>query len=164
MPSKKPRKLIQRWTPKKKAEFLTLISLGMAVAHACQKVGMSRASAYGLRDTDPDFSKRWADCYDSSTEILEQECYRRAKGWEEERILPGGVVHTVEKYDNLLLMFLLKARKPRTYRDQIDVNINERRHITIDLVQVEKDEATGRLMLVDENQPPLLGPGEGNDA
>ena len=157
------RKAIQYWTPKKKAEFLVLISLGMAVAHACEKVGMSRTSAYQLREVDPDFSKLWADCYDSSTEVLESECYRRAKGWEEERILPGGVIHTVEKYDNLLLMFLLKARKPKMYRDQVDVNINEKRHILLELVQLEKDEATGRLMMVDEAAPPRLTSGEGND-
>ena len=106
------------------------------------------------------YPKIWAEAYDSSTEVLEQECYKRAKGWVEEKYLPNGAVQMVEKYDNLLLMFLLKARKPKMYRDTLDVNVTEKRHIVLELLQLEKDEATGRLMMVDENVPRLTS-GEG---
>ncbi len=74
-----------------------------------------------------------------------------------------GQVHYVKKHSDLLLMFLLKARNPQMYRDRMDISISERRHIIVNLFKVEKDEATGRLMLVDEQQPPLLASGEGND-
>jgi hypothetical protein len=151
------------WTKKNRMAFCTLLSIGMTVVDACEEVGLSQSSVYELRDRDEEFMAMMQEAYDDSTRLLEGECFRRAKGWEETIIQRDGSTRVMEKYDNLLLMFLLKARKPRMYRETMDININEKRHILIDLVQVVKDENTGRLMLIDEEQPPLLASGGGDD-
>jgi hypothetical protein len=157
----RPRKRMVCWTTKKKMEFLALVALGWTVVAAAQEVKMSKNAVYELRNRDSAFLEAMEKAYEESTALLEGVAFKKAVGWIQPVIQKDGTVLMMEKHDPILLMFLLKARKPRMYRDQIDVNINEKRHITIDLVMVEKDEATGRLMLVDEMQPPLLTSGEG---
>ena len=152
------------FTIKRQARFLALLAVGWAITHAAEKVGISRITAYELRERDPAFAKLWEEARDSGKERLEEEASRRAMGWTEIRVDRDGNERETFNYSDTLMIFLLKAQDPKKYRDQLDITLNEKRHITIDLVQVEKDKDSGRLMLVDEIQPPLLTSGEGNDA
>ena len=151
------------FTPKRQMEFLALLSVGWAIKHAAEKVGVTKQAVYDLRKSDPAFAAAWEEAKENGMHRLEEEASRRAMGWADTWTDKDGVEHTAFKYSDTLMIFLLKSMDPRKYRESMDININERRHILIDLVQVEKDEDTGRLMLVDENQPPLLTSGEGND-
>ena len=83
-------------------------------------------------------------------------------GWNETRYDKDGNAYEVYRYSDNLLMFMLKKLDP-TYRDRVDVSISERRHIVVDLLPVRKDKETGKLIVVDEKQPPLLAAGERND-
>jgi hypothetical protein len=158
-----PRKKLGCWTPKRKIEFLALLAIGWTVVAAAQEVSMSQSSVYEMRERDPEFLAAMEEAYEESTKLLEGVAYKKAAGWVERVIQKDGSVRMMEKHDPILLMFLLKARKPKMYRDQVDININETRHIIVDLLPVRKDEVTGKLMVVDEEQPPLLTSGEGND-
>ena len=158
---RRPRKRLASWTPKKKLEFLTMVAAGWTVLAAAAKVGLSQSAVYELRSRDEAFRAGMEQAYEDSTALLEGVAFRKASGWIEVKIDKDGNAYEVSRYDPILLMFLLKARKPKMYRDQVDVNINEKRHILLELVQLEKDEATGRLMMVDEAAPPLLTSGEG---
>ena len=70
-----------------------------------------------------------------------------------------GIPIVVKKYSDLLLIFLLKARKPQMYRERLDVTVQQERRIVVDLLQVEKDPKTGKLVLV-EDDVQLLSAGE----
>ena len=159
----RPRKRKELWTPKRRKDFLTLVALGWTVVAACAEVGMSQSSVYILRDRDEKFKEAMAKAYEDSTALLEGVAFKKAAGWVEPVIQKDGSVRMVEKHDPILLMFLLKARKPRMYRDQVDINLTEKRHIIVDLMPVEKDPKTGRLMLVESEQPPLLTKGGDGD-
>jgi len=156
---RKPRKAIQGFTPKKRAQFLAALALGMTVMEAAKKVGLSRRAAYSLRDRDKEFAAEWDAAYEESTERLEAECFQRAIGKEKAKLTKDGELVYVEEHSDLLLMFLLKARKPKMYREQVDINVKEERRILIDLLPVERGE-DGRLRLADDSVTPLLGPGE----
>jgi hypothetical protein len=92
--------------------------------------------------------------------LLEAEAFQRAVGRDEVvGVDKDGQPIVVKKYSDLLLIFLLRARKPRMYRDRIDVSVTEERRIIVDLLQVEKDPDTGKLVLVDGDVP-LLSAGE----
>ena len=155
----KPAKRSLGFTIKKKATFIAMLAEGYTVTHAAERVGLSRRAAYYLRDRDPDFAEAWQAAYDASTELLEQECFQRAMGREEPVLGKDGEIHYLRKHSDLLLIFLLKARRPKMYRDSVDVNISEKRHIIVDLLQVVKDEATGKLVLAYDTVP-LLSAGE----
>ena len=153
-----PRKR-QYWTPKKRTAFCQALAMGVTVRTAAEAVGMSRSSAYRQRESDPAFAEAWGEAKEEGKERLEAECRRRAMGWNETRYDKDGNAYEVFRYSDNLLMFMLKKLDP-TYRDRVGVSITEtRRHIVVDLLQVVKDEATGKLVLADDTVP-LLSAGE----
>ena len=86
-------------TAKKRAAFLTALGAGNSIAAACQMAGIPRASAYEWRDSDDDFRTDWDDAIEDSIDLLEDEARRRAMG-----------------QSDLLLIFLLRHRRPQVYR------------------------------------------------
>ena len=156
----KPAKRSHGFTPKKKATFIALLAEGFTVTHAAEQIGLSRRAAYNHRESDPAFAEAWDEAYAASTELLEAEAFQRAMGRDEVvGVGKDGQPVVVKKYSDLLLIFLLKARRPATYRDRVDVTVTQERRIIVDLLQVKKDEATGKLVLVDGDVP-LLSAGE----
>src|SRR5206468_803097 len=60
--------------------------------------------AYDLRCADEQFADAWEDALEAGTQVLEDEARRRA----------------LDRSDTLLI-FLLKARRPHVYRDNVRV-------------------------------------------
>jgi hypothetical protein len=111
-----------KWTPKKRAAFLTALGGGNTVTFAAERVGVTRQVAYRVREQDPTFKAEWEQAVEQGTEALEQEAKRRAlEGWDEPVYQGGAMVGTVRKHSDTLLIFLLKGRKPATYRDNATV-------------------------------------------
>lgn len=71
-----------------------------AVSYACQAASVSRDTAYRHRQQDEGFALEWADALEDAVDELEAEARRRAKNG-----------------SDALLQFLLKAHRPRLYRD-----------------------------------------------
>ena len=91
-------------TPEKRKRFFDGFRKAGTVTGACKAAGISRSIAYEWRDKDPAFAEEWQTVEDESTDALEKEAYRRAKNG-----------------SDTLLIFLLKGRKPETYRDRYEV-------------------------------------------
>lgn len=94
-------------TPKKgdwKQAFLDAFAQSGMVSEACRSVGIDRSTAYKTRQRDEAFALAWADVEERSTEELEREAKRRA----------------VDGSDTLMI-FLLKARRPEKYRENVKI-------------------------------------------
>ena len=158
----KPAKRSLGFTPKKRETFLALVAKGYTVTDAVKQVGLSRRAVYYLRDRDPDFAERLREAYEASSELLEAGAFQRAMGRDEVTgVDKDGQPIFIKKYSDVLLIFLLKARKPEVYRDRVDVNVTETREIVVNLLPVEKG-PDGRLRLAGEVMDvPVLGTGEG---
>ena len=163
-------KLVKRslgFTPKKKETFCEVLASGCTVSEAAKAVALTRRTAYNERDRDKAFADAWEDAYEAGTDVLEAEAVRRARGYTEIRINKNGKAYEVTRYSDLLLIFILKARRPEKFRDRVDVTaVTEKRHIVLNLIPIVKDEKTGRLMVVDGNESlitPLLTPGDGDN-
>lgn len=107
-------------TPKKEwqSKFLKRLAETGNVSESCRKAKISRKHAYETRENDPDFAEEWDEALGIATETLEYEARRRAeKGVLEPVFYLGKKIGTVRKYSDTLLIFLLKAHKPDTYRD-----------------------------------------------
>ena len=94
-------------TPKKgdwKPAFLDAFAQSGMVSEACRSVGIDRSTAYKTRQRDEAFALAWADVEERSTEELEREAKRRA----------------VDGSDTLMI-FLLKARRPEKYRENVKI-------------------------------------------
>lgn len=87
-------------TPKKKERFLAAFGETHLVSEAAKRAGVDRTTAYRWRQQDETFALAWADVEERSTEELEQVAVKRATTG-----------------SDVLLIFLLKARKPEVYRE-----------------------------------------------
>ena len=103
---------------RQKAAFLEGLEETHLVAEAAKRVGIHRQRAYEWRGADLTFAAEWAEIEERSTELLEREAYRRAAVGTDKPVYQGGeMVGTVKEYSDLLLIFLLKARRPTVYRE-----------------------------------------------
>jgi hypothetical protein len=113
------------------------------VSRACEVVGISRQTAYAERQRNEEFAVAWADAEERVVETMEREAYRRAvEGVEEPLVSAGKHVTNVTKYSDSLLQFLLKARRPERYRENVKVEhggaVTQR--VQVDLSKLSKAE------------------------
>lgn len=74
------------------------------VYHACKAAGVGRSTVYRHRESDAEFAEAWAAVEEDVSDDLEQEAARRAKDG-----------------SDVLMIFLLKARRPQKYRDNAHI-------------------------------------------
>jgi len=103
-------------TTKKKAEFLDLLAEIGNVSRAAKACNLPRRTLYSCRAVDRAFASAWDVSLEIGLDALEDEAIRRAREGFEEPVFHGGLrCGSVRKYSDLLLIFLLKSRRP--YRD-----------------------------------------------
>jgi hypothetical protein len=71
------------------------------------------------------YRKAFEEADEAATEVLEKEAWLRAtEGREEKVYFNGVVVGTNRKPSDLLLIFLLKSKRPDVYRERYDARIS----------------------------------------
>lgn len=100
-------------TEQRKKEALDRYVEYGTIVSACRAARISRTQLYFWRNNDPKFAKELADARAVVADDLEQEAIRRAKAG-----------------SDLLLIFLLKAYKPKKYRKRINTShhVGQRLH------------------------------------
>ena len=102
-----------RWTKRKMAEFLRVLAATQQVKAAAKAVGMSRQSAYKLRNRlkgEP-FDVAWEAAFQHGYDALHQAALERALHGVEEPVFHGGEqIGTRRRYDERLTVFLLARR------------------------------------------------------
>lgn len=91
------------------------------VTRACERAKVGRRTVYDARK-DEEFAAAWDAIEAEITEVMEREAFRRAvEGVTEPVVSAGKHVADVQKYSDTLLIFMLKARKPEVYRENVKV-------------------------------------------
>jgi hypothetical protein len=109
-------------TPRKIDVFINMLAKCGVVSKACKAAGISRMTAYRYRENDPVFKDQWDEAIDIAVENMEAEAQRRAvEGVLKPVYQKGTKVGTVREYSDTLLIFLLKAHKPKKYRDNATI-------------------------------------------
>lgn len=106
------------WTPDVQARFVELLADSGSVTHACKAVGRSRVSAYKLRrdPTAREFARAWDEAMASTVTLLAETALDRAVNGQEEQVYhKGRMVGFRIRFDNRLLMAMLRARDPLNY-------------------------------------------------
>lgn len=112
-------------TPKKIKLFLAHLAETGNVTESSMVAGSNKTCWYDLRKRDPDFAKAWDEALMHATDALIEEGRRRAlKGIEEPVFYQGNVCGHIQRYSDVLLMFLVKAHRPEyaTERRKVDMN------------------------------------------
>jgi hypothetical protein len=129
-----------RWD---RVAFLEAFESEGMVSKACQVIGVSRQAVYAERQRNEEFAVAWADVEERVVETMEREAYRRAvEGTTKPLVSAGKHVTDVTEYSDSLLQFLLKARRPERYRENVKVEhsggVTQR--VQVDLSKLSADE------------------------
>ncbi len=124
------RKACTKLTPEKEVNanamrtFVEQLTEGGTVTKAAAAAGICRQTAYNWRDTDKEFSEAWDDAIEAGTQEMEAEAIRRAvKGTQKPVFHQGQVCGHVNEYSDTLLIFMLKARRPKVYRERVSTEV-----------------------------------------
>jgi len=100
--------------------FLEAYAKIATITGACAATQIGRRTHYHwMRDAA--YKARWHEADTEATERLEQEARRRAMvGTEKPVFYKGQVCGHIREYSDVLLIFLLKGRKPEVYRERYE--------------------------------------------
>jgi hypothetical protein len=109
-----------------KVRFLVEFAKLGILGPSAKKAEISRVTVFQWKEKDPQFKRLYDEAYAYSIELLEQEARRRAtKGVKKPIFFQGQECGTVQVFSDQLLIFLLKAAKPDTYRENQDKRPDE---------------------------------------
>lgn len=117
---------------RKRKRFLTMVSDGYSIARAAEGAKIARQTAYNWRREDADFARAWDEAWQQGCDVLEEVAQDRA----------------VDKSD-LLLIFLMKGRRPDRYRDNVKHESDVR--VTID-VNDARTELARRFGMIEDHR------------
>lgn len=103
------------WTPARQRAFIEALADTGSVAAACKAVDMSQPGAYNLRRQPgaESFRKAWAAALDLGVQRIEDVAMDRAlNGVDEPLYSYGKIIGTRKRYNDRLLMFMLRNRAP----------------------------------------------------
>jgi len=108
-----------------KKRFLTAFATGGNVSAACRAARIGRSTVYKWQEIDDQFAAAYRDAEIQAVDALEAEARRRAVGYAVTTVDAAGDEHTVTRYSDTLLIFLLKGARPETYRDKLDLTVSQ---------------------------------------
>lgn len=122
-------------TPERRRRFLEALAATGSVSEAARQAGASRQSFYALRarNDQPDFCRAWDYAMAGATQILADAAYERAiDGVEEPVYWRGELVGTRRRYNDALLLQLLRVRDPHQFAPLPDLRGLDRTLTPID--------------------------------
>ncbi len=106
----------------RKAKWLEAFDREGTVFTACKESGVARSTVYNWRQQDEAFAIAWHDVEEATTERMEREAFRRSvEGVKRDIYHQGQVVGQERQFSDVLLIFMLKARRPERYRDNVKI-------------------------------------------
>lgn len=105
-------------------EFLrTLVEYAGNCTRACELCKITREAVYWKRRNDKEFSKRYDEAMEQSTDALEDEAVRRAfEGVQEGVYYQGDRVDLKTVYSDGLIQFMLRSRRPEKFKDRVSTD------------------------------------------
>lgn len=107
-----------------KDAFIKAMRLMGNVSKAASFAGVSRQTPYQEYDRDPAFAKAWRDAEEAACDRLEAEAWRRAHdGIDKPVFHQGEQCGVIREYSDGLMTLLLKALRPKKFRDNANVTL-----------------------------------------
>lgn len=115
----------------KKREFIVGYAMTGSFMLAAKRAGCERTIHYHWMDTDPVYKEVWAYAKEMAADVMQDELTRRAMGWEEEHFTDHGTPYNVYKYSDLLLIFRMKAMRPKEYRENTHLEVESTNTVNV---------------------------------
>lgn len=130
---------------KDRREFLRIVRETGLETHAAEKLGFTRRAVKLTAEKDEEFAAELEEAMDLATTDMEIEARRRAvEGWDEPVFgsmgtgVGGGQIGVRRQFSDTLLIFLLKARRPETYRERYEMKHDGRIQTLVDVVELAR--------------------------
>lgn len=108
-------------TDAQKRAFLDTLRKGHSVSASARVARFDRSNAYRMQEADVEFAAAWEVAIQEGTDVLEDEAHRRAVlGTLDPVFYKGKKIGNRVEYSDTLIVFLLKARRPDKYREQVN--------------------------------------------
>lgn len=150
------------WTLTRQTQFIERLAATASVTDAARYVGMSRQSARDLYNRSPQFRAAWDEALRAAVSVLAETAFDRAvNGVQEQVWYQGRMVGFREKYNDRLLMFLLRVRDPLNYAPLDDLT-GWQRHRSLEdrgagiAPVLDRLEAAERAWAAAQAEPPAL--------
>lgn len=109
--------------PGLKIKAIKYAAEGMSPTKVAETLNIAYLTLCRWRKDDKDFGEQWSIAVEQGIDRMEDELYRRSvKGVDEPVYHCGEVVGYVKKYSDTMLMFGLRSRRPKVYRDRVEVD------------------------------------------
>jgi len=106
------------------AAFLRAFARCGNVLRAAQAAAVGRRTVYTWLEEDAAFKRLYDEAHEDAIDRLEEEARRRAHDGVLEPVYQGGrKVGAIKKYSDALLVFLLKGKRPDTFRERTEVSV-----------------------------------------
>ena len=104
---------------KKKNKFLNyFVTLG-TISKAANEMDISRQTHYDWLNNDDQYAAAFQKAQEMAADLLEEEAFRRATGYEVPVYHQGVEVGKRVMYSDFLLKFLLQGAKPEKYKERV---------------------------------------------
>lgn len=104
------------WTIERQRDFIERLAETASVTDTARYVGLSRQSARNLYNRSPHFRDAWNEALRAAVSVLAETAFDRAVNGVQEQVWhKGEMVGFREKYNDRLLMFLLRVRDPLNF-------------------------------------------------
>lgn len=121
-PAEKP--VAKRAMARQQADFLDALMSCGNVTKAAEISKVSRKTIYNWRRTNEKFRAAWDEAAELGTDALEDEANRRAFEGVDRPVFQGKeLVGHIREFSDVLLIFLLKGRRPGKYRERVSTEI-----------------------------------------
>ena len=152
VPHKRPRR--NSITPDKQRKFIATLAATGIVTQAAKSIGVSMEAIYKLRQRPgaEGFRAAWEAALDRGISRLEDCALQRAMEGEERPVVSGGKwLGSWRRFDNSLLMFLLRHRLPARYAGDVGPGHPLYERIRRDvLAELAADEAEDEAQVLEE--------------
>lgn len=142
------------------ARFLEAFQLTSTLSAAAGKSNVARRTHYNWLHDDHAYALKFKTVNEKVTEDLEAEVYNRAmNGAEKPVFYKGDRVGIIREKSDVLLMFLLNARRPEVYRRRLDVNAKHgpTDEVTAEIIAGLSDEKLEELKLATDTMKAIIG-------
>lgn len=109
--------------------LLDALRAGWTLNRACREAKVDRKSLWRWQQLDPKLDEEIRNAWAEGGDLLEDEAVRRGvHGWNEPVFYKGKQSGSVKKYSDVLLVELLRARRPYKFGDKTQVVVEEHHH------------------------------------
>ena len=105
--------------------FLRSLTMEPNITVAANRAKIDRTTVYDYRNSSEEFAKAWDDALAQGADRLESEAFRRAVHGTLKPVYQQGMkVGTIREYSDTLTALLLKAHKPKQFRDNAAIEMS----------------------------------------